>query len=129
MGSDYSYEDLSKRSLSKDDYKLLGEAKVEGALCYILEAKAKDKNENFPRRLAWVRKDNFLIAQAEYYDQAGKLKKKLTNSQIKRIQNIWTVHFSQMEDMQQKSRSTLALSQVRYNTKIPDRFFNAESLK
>lgn len=129
MGSDYSYEDLSKRSLSKDSFSLRGKENVDKASCYILQAVAKDKGEEIVRRVAWIRQDNFLIAKAEFYDRSGKLKKRLANSQLKRVQNIWTVMFSQMEDVQNKSRSTLALSGVRYNTRVPDRLFNPESLK
>ena len=49
QGTDFTYDDLGTRSLSKDNFALLGEEKVNGVDCWILEAKAKDAKAKVSR--------------------------------------------------------------------------------
>jgi outer membrane lipoprotein-sorting protein len=129
MGSDFSYEDMSKRSLSRDDFKLLGDEKVDGVPCFILESTAKDKSEKFIRRVALVRKDNFIIIKTDYYDAEGVLCKQFTAGNIKAVQTIPTVHSLRMENLVDRGYSTMTLEKVVYNTDLPDRMFQVQGLK
>lgn len=129
MGSDFSYDDMSKRSTSKDDYRIIGSKTVDSADCYVLEALAKDKSEAFVKRIIWVRKDNFIIIKAEFYDAAGVLSKQYTAGDIQKINNINTIHFFRMEDVKNGGHSTMKLSNVTYNSGLHDRMFSVQGLK
>ena len=129
MGSDFSYEDMSKRSTSKDNYRIIGNETVDSADCYVLEALAKDKTEAFVKRIIWVRKDNFIIIKAEFYDDKGSLCKRYTAGDIQKINNINTILFFRMDDLKNGSHSTMKLSNVTYNSGLPDRMFSVQGLK
>ncbi|MBR1912289.1 MAG: outer membrane lipoprotein-sorting protein, partial [Treponema sp.] len=60
MGTDFTYEDMGDRGLSKDTFNLLGEETVAGVKCWKVESLAKDKTEKNPRRIIWFRQDNYL---------------------------------------------------------------------
>lgn len=129
MGSDFSYEDLSKRSLKKDAFKMLKGVSLEGALCYVLEALPKDKSEKIQRRKVWIRKDNFLPIKAEYYDSNGNLIKELTTERVSKIQNIWTISYSRMSNFEKDSVTTMELKEIKYNLKLSDRNFKTKGMK
>ncbi|MBF0224135.1 MAG: outer membrane lipoprotein-sorting protein [Desulfobacterales bacterium] len=128
MGSDFSYEEVDKRPLNKDDFKLLREEQFDGNDCYVLEFTAKDKEETFPKRIAWVKKDNFISVKVESYDSSGNLAKVFTVSRLKEIDGVWTVLSCKMEDLRTKGYTTMELSNVKYNTGLSDRMFQKESL-
>ncbi len=128
MNSDFSYEDLSKRSLKDDDYTFLKEDKNGSDLCYLVQALSKDKSEKLSRRLFWIRKDNFVIVKVELYNSSNLLVKRFTASDVKLINNIWTVLKSKMENMDTKGFTTLELSAVKYNTGLAERLFKKEGM-
>ena len=129
MGSSFSYEDLAKRSLKKDKYKLLKEDEYEGQECYLLEATSNDKSEKIVRRELWIRKDNFVVVKAKHYGQDGKLLKTLLTKGVKKIQGIWVVTLSQMKNLEKDSQTFLKLSEIKFNTGLRDNLFKKENLK
>ncbi|MCP4131579.1 MAG: outer membrane lipoprotein-sorting protein [bacterium] len=129
MGSDFSFEDLSKRSLNKDTYKKMREETVDGADCYVIQATAKARKEKIKKRIFWINKSNFIIIKAEQFDRSGKLLKRLTTKKIKKVNNIWTIHYSKMENVKKKKYTILTLSKVKYNTRISARKFSKSSMK
>ena len=58
MGTDFTYEDMGSRNLSRDEFSLLREEAVDGVPCWVVEAKAKDSKEPYSRRVIWIRKDS-----------------------------------------------------------------------
>lgn len=128
MGSDYSYEDFTKRSLQKDDVTLIREENIGDFPCYVVEARAKDSSEKFTKRLAWIRKDNFLLIRADFFDGSNNPIKRFTASNIKQINDIWTVLSGKMENLKTGGWTTVDLSNVRYNSGLPDRLFTKEGL-
>lgn len=129
MGSDFSFEDLSSRSINEDTFKLLKEEKFKGFSCYVVEAKAKKDNEKFIKRKYWIRHDNFLIVKSEFYDKSNDLSKVFTADNIKKINNIWTVLTLKMENFKTKRYSTMELSDIKYNTNVSGRMFKAQNLR
>ncbi|MBF0117800.1 MAG: outer membrane lipoprotein-sorting protein [Desulfobacterales bacterium] len=128
MGSDFSYEDLSKRSLQKDNFNLLKEEKVNNEDCYIVEAIAKDTSEAFPKKIISVRKDNFIVIKSDFYNGAGTVAKKFTVTNIKKVDDIWTVLSCKMENPETKEYTTLDISEIKYNSNLSERMFKVEGL-
>lgn len=123
MGSDFTYEDIGDRGLDKDDFNLLAEESAEGFDCYKVECVAKDKGEKIPRRVIWVRKDNYLLQKAEFYDQRGDLQRVLVCSDIKQVNGIWTIQKMVMTNVQTEHSSVMELKAVQYNQDLPDNIF------
>ena len=129
IGSDFSYQDLSKIELHKNEFKLLKEENVAENSCYLIEAIPKDKNERIQKRLAWIRKDNFLIIKAQLFDQKGELIKELSTSPARQIDSVWTIENSWMKDYQNQSTSQLSLSKIKYNLNLADMLFDKQGMK
>ena len=129
MGSDFTYEDIADRGLNKDDFTLIGEENVEGADCWKIDCLAKDQGEKIPRRILWIRKDNYLMQKAELYDQRGELQRVLVCSDIKEVDGIWTIHKMVMTNVQNGHSSELEMKSVRYNIDLPDNLFTVASIE
>jgi hypothetical protein len=129
MGSSFSFEDLSKRSLKKDRYELLEEDTYNGKPCFVLEAKSKSTNEKIRKRIYWIRKDNFVIVKSKQFDKQNRLLKTLTTKGVKKIQGKWIVTYSLMKNHKKKSKTYLKLSEIEFDTGIGERMFRKESLK
>ena len=118
MGCDFSYEDLSKRSLKKDKFKALKAEKVKGIDCYVVEAIAIDKSEKYSKRKMWIRKDNFLTVKIHFFNKSNNLAKELTTDKITQIQKIWTINYFEMKNLEKATKTFFELSKVKYNTNI-----------
>lgn len=128
MKSDFSYEDLSKRALSRDVYSLLREEKIDGQNCYVLEARPRDASESIARRVYWVRADSFVAVRVDSLDSSGQAVKRFTVQKLENISGIWTVLSCRMDDVKKRTHTILEMSQVQYNTGLADRLFRSDSL-
>ncbi len=129
MGSDFTYEDIADRGLNKDDFTLIGEENAENSECWKIDCLAKDQGEKIPRRILWIRKDNYLMQKAELYDQRGELQRVLVCSDIKEVDGIWTIHKMVMTNVQNGHSSELEMKSVRYNIDLADNLFTVASLE
>lgn len=128
MKSDFTYEELSKRSLSRDSFTLVREEKLDGQDCFVLEARSRDSAEVISRRVYWVRSDNFVIVRIDSHTASGDAVKRFTVIAVEKIGSIWTVMSCRMDDLKKGTHTILELSQVTYNSGLPDRFFRSDSM-
>ncbi|MGP1459350.1 MAG: outer membrane lipoprotein-sorting protein [Treponema sp.] len=129
MGTDFTYDDMGERALSKDDFELLGEENADGEDCWKIECRAKDTSEKEPRRIVWVRKDNFLMHKAEFFDKQDKLHRVFSVSDVKTIDGIWTVGKMRMENVQTGHFTVIETKDVAYNQEINDSVFTVSALE
>ena len=73
--------------------------------------------------MIWVRKDNYLLQKAEFYDQRGDLQRVLVCSDIKQVNGIWTIQKMLMTNVQTEHSSVMELKAVEYNQDLPDNIF------
>jgi outer membrane lipoprotein-sorting protein len=80
MDSDFSYEDMLEQRALLQDYnaKVIGEEKVEGTDCWIVDLVAKAPGQTYARRKTWIAKDTYVPVKAERFAQSGLLLKTLT---------------------------------------------------
>jgi outer membrane lipoprotein-sorting protein len=129
MGTDFTYEDMGSRSLSKDTFTLQGEETLDGAPCWVVEAKPTDTNDPYGRRVIWVRKDSSLIAAADYYDRRNRLLKELRLSGITRIDGVWTTRRMEMTNVQSGHSTVIEMSDIRFNVPLEDSLFTVATLE
>jgi outer membrane lipoprotein-sorting protein len=129
MGTDFTYEDMGSRSLNKDDFTLQREEAVEGAPCWVVEARPKDSKDPYGRRVIRVRKDSSVLAAVDYYDRQGRLLKTLRVSGIRQIDGIWTAQKMEMTNVQDKHSTVINISDIRFNTPLEDSLFTVANLE
>ncbi len=134
MGSDYYYEDLDGEDLDDYNYELLGEDKFNGIECYKIKAVAKGekaKTSSYKHRELWVRKDTYLIPLINYYDKNGTLTKKLTSSDMKKIDGSEKYRFmkSEMVNLSTDHKTILSFDSYVFDQGIDKEVFSKRHLE
>jgi outer membrane lipoprotein-sorting protein len=127
VNTDFTYEDLQRRKVGKDNHRILRTEVYDGRKCWVLESIPKDEdNSQYGKRVSWVAQDIFIPLKIEYYDKRQRLIKRQLNSNLKQIDGIWTVMDTEMQDLKKDRRTLMRISEIRYNRGIPDRVFTKE---
>ncbi len=129
MGTDFTYDDMGDRGLTKDTFTLLGEESAGGTGCYKVECRAKDTTEKNPRRILWIRKDNFVMQKGEFYDKQNNLQRELICSGITLIDGIWTTSVMTMKNIVTGHSTVIEMKDVHYNQNVDDSIFTVASVE
>src|SRR3989442_13913864 len=83
MGTYSAYENLRSEPLAVHTYTLLGADVVDGADCFVVDAKPATERQaadsGYSRRKIWIRKDHYVTVKREFYDRQDRLEKVQTN--------------------------------------------------
>jgi hypothetical protein len=129
MGTDFTYDDIGDRGITKDTFTFLGEENVDGQDCWKIECKAKKADEKNPKRIVWIRKDNYLEQKAEYYNHQDKVQRILSCSGIKQIDGIWTTPSMTMKNTATDHTTVIEMKDVHYNQDINNSYFTVASVE
>lgn len=136
LGTDFSYEDIKKEtkiSTGDFDFKILEESQENGHSFYVLESipksKAIVKELGYSKIISWIDKDISIARKAVFYDERGGLLKTLLNQDIRKVDDIWTIHHLQMKNHQNKHESNFYFTNVDYKKEVKDSSFTKASLK
>ncbi len=129
MGSDLSYEDMSKRDINENMYKLLGDEILNNKNYYILEIipKSNIKTE-YSKHIAWIDTDEIIPLKEESYDQSGKLLKQKYFS-FSKIGDYHIVDTMKVFNVQKNHSTILTFKDITINTNIEDNIFQEKNLK
>ena len=129
FGTDFTFEDLEERDVGQFDWKLLGEDAVDGALCWRIEGRPKEKKvSQYTSTLLWIRRDNYVGVRYENYKK-DQLVRRLHLSDLERIQGIWTPRRWEMSDVARNSRTILRTENLQYNVPLKDEDFTLQALR
>ncbi len=129
LGTDFTFEDLEERDADQYDYRLLGEETVDGAVCWRIEARpGRKKVSQYTVSHLWLRKDNYVLVQAEGYLR-GNVVKRMRSRQIERISGIWTARVVEVTDLRRKSSTILRMDKVEYNVPMKAEDFILQALR
>lgn len=129
FGTDFVYEDLTNRDPDLDDHKLVGSQKVDQWDCWLVESTPKNpRGLDFTTYRTWVWKDANLIVRQEFLDSAGKPVRRGQLTSAKKVQDIWTWHQGSITNLKTGSTTKMEISEVRYDTDIPDERFSDSQL-
>ena len=129
MGSDFTYNDMSTRSVDEERHMLLREETVDGHQCWVVQSTPYDKDEIYSRRVTWIRQDCLLMVKVEFYDKLNKLHRRLTSSDIVQVQNFWTMCLMQMENVQTGHKTVIRMSNQKFNVKVSPNLFTVTRLE
>lgn len=129
MGSDFTYNDMSARSVDEEQHTLLREEMLDGYKCWVVQSIPYDKGEIYASRTTWIRQDCLLVVQAEFYDKLQKLHRRLSISNIIMVQGFWTMEFMQMENVQTGHKTTIRMGNHQFNIKLSPNLFTVSQLE
>ena len=129
VNSDYTYEDLERRSPQKDVHKIIGEGIYLDKSCWILESVPKeDSRSQYSKLIQWITKDAYVPVKIDLYNKKGELAKEFIVHQIKLINNIWTVMDATMKDLLKKRETQVRVNQIEYNVGLSKNSFKVKAL-
>ena len=135
VGSDLSYEDVGGRDLADYAYAFAAENATwmapDGSPlpAWALESRARDRDAEFPRSVSLILKDRFIIAHAEIFNRRNEKAKVLDVRRLERIDGIWTVMDLAVANEQQKTRTELTTTSIRYNVGLTEADFTRRQLE
>lgn len=128
MGTDFTYDDLGKRSIDKDNYTLLGEERQDGRDCWKLESVPVALDDMYVRKVSWVDKEAHVAIRTDYYDKDG-LSKTLQVKDLRKYNGIWTIFHSEINNVTRKHQTILKIDSIEYNTGLRDELFRVSTLQ
>ena len=129
MGSDFTYDDMSTRSVDEETHTLLKEDMQDGHKCWVVQSVPKDKDEIYSRRVMWIRQDCLMAVKGEYYDKLNKLHRRLSISNIEKVQDFWTMHLMQMENVQTGHKTIIKMNNQKFDVKVSANLFTVSKLE
>ncbi len=135
VGSDFTFEDIGGRALEDYTYALVEPAaswtapdkRVHAA--WRLESRARDAAAAFPRVVSLVRKDNFVVVEAEIFNRRNERAKTYRVGRLEQVQGIWTATELVMASEADRTRTELAVISARYNVGLTDADFSRRELE
>ena len=128
MGTDFTYDDLGKRSVDKDKHTLLGEEQLEGRNCWKLESVPVDPEELYVRRVSWIDKESHVLIRTDYYDKDG-LNKTLLVKDLRQEKGIWTNFHTEVNSVSRQHQTILKIESIEYDTGLKDELFRVATLQ
>ena len=129
LGSDFYVSDLIAPDVNSFTYAFVGDEKIEGHECRLLEATVKEgARAPYPRTVFAIDPDELVVWRAQAFDAKGELFKVWTLEKLEVIDGQKTPVAQRMRNVQGGSESTLVLSNVVYGAKLPDSIFSKQKL-
>ena len=111
MGSDFTYEDMEKRSPERDNHTFIANETLDGEAVWVVEATPKEE-EQYSKKKAWISKEKEIPVKVEFYDEDGELLKILTITEIKKMNDYWIVAKQEMKNVQKNHSTWIVLSNI-----------------
>jgi outer membrane lipoprotein-sorting protein len=124
-GTDFSYEDMEARKYSEEFDATLLRTESEH---FVLQLVPRYPDSEYSKQLMWVRKDNFVPEITEFYDQSGRLYKRLTGSRIEKIDGYWIAREQEMVDLSSDHRTRMILRDIRFDSGLSQDIFTERYL-
>jgi hypothetical protein len=129
FGTDFSFEDLEERDVSQYDYDSLGDETIAGAACWKIQYTPKEtKRSQYTKSIIWIRKDNYAYARGEFFVK-DTIVRRLSYTDLRQIQGVWTAHDLTMADLRRGSRTQLVMNKVQYNVPLKDEDFTLQAIR
>ncbi len=136
IGTDFTYEDIKKETkVDIDDYNrtTTGEEVIDGHKCYIVEGiPVTDKiakELGYGKVRQWVDAEIWITRKAIMRDVKGNLLKTIQFSDIRKVQDIWTIHQMEVKNHKTKHSTRFIFKDVDYQSEVKDGLFTEQALR
>jgi len=132
MGSDMSYEDMMNDKPLLEQYKadVTGTETIDGRKCWVVQLTAIIPDVNYYSRKTWVDTEHYVPLKEELFAKSGKLLKRITFSNIQKVEGRWFPMTMVYKDMLKEGPGTkITIQEIKLNTPIAASYFNLGKLK
>jgi outer membrane lipoprotein-sorting protein len=132
FGSEIAYEDIEKVRLSDYNYSYLGEEKVDGKDCYILESfptASRAPKSSYGRGVLWVDKSNYIAIKSDSYDRQNRLVKTFFSKDIQVVGGVHVARQLIVVNHKNNRMSLMKLEKVKINLPIPEALFDTRAVQ
>ena len=132
MGSDMSYEDMmnDKPLLQQYNAEVTNSELLDGRKCWVVLLTAIIPDVNYFTRKMWVDTERFVPLKEELFSKSGKLLKRITFTNIQKVEGRWFPMSVVYKDMlKQGSGTKMTIQEIKMDTPIPANYFNLGNLK
>ena len=135
LGTDLTYEDMKlEGKLEPADfvYSVIGQKQQQGKT--LIQLAGVPHNQQIAAELGyskvqfWVDSSNWIVVATQAWDLRGKLLKSITNSDIRRVDGIWTRHLIEVLNHKTGHQTVYQFSEVNYKTLVKDSLFRKNAL-
>ena len=129
MGSDLSYEDMSNRDMSENEYVRLDDETVNEIECYVLEiTPKKEAKSTYSKHISWIAKDGLYGVQEKSFDKRGELKKRKEFT-FQKMKIYYVIERVFVEDIQKQHTTEVTFSEIKVDSGIDNKLFQEKNLK
>lgn len=131
FGSEFSVEDMTSRKIDDYAYKLLEEVEYGNRPAWVLElipTPERAKKSMYGKVVLWIDKERHIILRQDLYDRNGLLFKRLSTSNIERINDVWVARKAEMNNLLTRRVTVMELITVAYNVEVPSEFLTQRTL-
>jgi len=132
MGSDMSYEDMMNDKPLLEQYKAVvtGTEVIDGRKCWVVTLTAIIADVNYFTRKMWVDTERFVPLKEELFAKSGKLLKRITFTNVQKVEGRWYPMSFVYKDMLKEGPGTkMTIQEIKLDTPIPASYFNLGKLK
>ncbi len=130
VNSEFTYEDMQRRKVSRDNHSLIGEEELLGRSCWVIESIPKNESDSqYGKYVSWTAKDIFVPLKIDLYNKKGQLVKQFVAHKFDQIDSIWTITDSEMRNLEKKRSTRLRTLGVQYNIDISDNTFTTQYMQ
>jgi len=136
MGSDFTYSDMTSRTIEDYDYKLVKESKVGAHKVWVIESKPKKQitidETGYTKSYMFVRQDNFVVIRALHFMTDNGKKKYMDVKKLEKIDGIWVATEIVMKTKKGKQTlhtTILKFNDVKFNQDLSDNFFTVRQIE
>lgn len=133
VGTDFTFEDLNREDLEDYAYSFLPDAEVDGIACYHILAlpasEKKIKESGYSKRELLIRKDDFVLAAATFYNKSGEKQKIYSAGNIQEIDGKRRAFRMEMNNLKNSHKTILVFDEIRLNQGIDEETFTERHLK
>lgn len=131
LGSDLSYEDMTKEKSTLDAYKATveGTQDIDGFACYRITLTAKSRKEAYPIQHLWIDIQDFVVRKAIYATETGRELKEMQLLSTMKVGDMLVAQESKLTDLlKRNSHTTMRVEQLEINLDLADSLFSLENL-
>jgi hypothetical protein len=127
MGTDFTYEDITDAKIDQYEYRTLGQERLGGVPCTVIEAIPRDKKlveeSAYSKTISWVDTEESVALKVDYYNRSGRRFKTLTNSELRKFGKYRRWQRAEMHDVEQAHKTVLEFTERKINRGLGDEYF------
>ncbi len=132
MGSDISYEDMTRSEDFKKEYevKLIGEETIRNVPCYQVELTARTPDALYERQVLFIDKSRYVAMKIDMYAKGGRLIKTMELFDFFQASGRYVPAKIIIRDVRREdTATTISFKSVQFNVELPGGIFTHSYLK